>query len=49
MILDTRLSFNDHVKEITAWTNETIGLLIKLQNDLPRPDLLYLKSVLNPT
>ena len=36
VILDTRLTFEGHLKVITTKINETIGLLWKLQNILPR-------------
>ena len=40
MILDTKLNFQGHVKNIPAKVNKTIGLLRKLQRILPRGSLL---------
>ena len=40
MILDTKLNFQEHIKNILTKVNETIGLLRKLQNILPRESLL---------
>ena len=36
MILDTKLNFQEHIKNILTKVNQTIGLLRKLQNILPR-------------
>ena len=35
MILDTKLNFQEHIKNILTKVNKTIGLLRKLQNILP--------------
>ena len=49
MILDTRLDFNLHLKNIQNKVNKTIGLLCKLQNTLPRTSLITIfKSFLSP-
>ena len=36
MIFDTKLNFQEHLKNILNKVNKTIGLLRKLQNILPR-------------
>ena len=49
MILDTRLDFNLHLKNVQNKVNKTIGLLHKLQNTLPRTSLItILKSFIRP-
>ena len=40
VVLNNRLSFEDHLKMIINKVNKTIGLLRKLQNILQRPALL---------
>ena len=40
MILDTKLNFQEHLKNILNKVNKTIGLLRKLQNILPGGPLL---------
>ena len=40
IILDSKLTFEDHYKTILSKTNRTIGLLRKLQNLLPREALI---------
>ena len=40
MILDTKLNFQEHIKNILTKGNKSIGLLRKLQNILPRRSLL---------
>ena len=40
MLLDTKLSFQRHLKGILNKVNKTIGLLHKLHNTLPRLPLL---------
>ena len=40
MILDNKLNFQEHFKNILNKINKTIGLLRKLQNILPREPLL---------
>ena len=49
IILDNRLSFENHLKMILNKVNKTIGLLRKLHNILPRSPLptIY-KSLLRP-
>ena len=42
IILDESLSYEEHLKAISAKTNKTIYLLRKLQNLLPRPALITL-------
>ena len=44
MILDTKLNIQEHIKNILTKINETIGLLRKLQNILPRESLLTIFS-----
>ena len=39
MILNTKLNFQEHLKNILFKVNKTIGLLQKLQNILPRGPL----------
>ena len=49
MILDTKLNFQEHLKNILNKVNKTIGLLRKLQNILPRGLLLTIyKSFIRP-
>ena len=49
VVLDNRLSFEDHFKMIINKVNKTIGLLPKLQNILPRSALLTTyKSFIRP-
>ena len=40
MVLDTRLDFNLHLKNVQNKVNKTIGLLRKFQNTLPRTSLI---------
>ena len=40
MILDTKLNFQEHLKNILNKVNKSIGLLGNLQNSLPRGHLL---------
>ena len=40
MILDTRLDFNLHLKNVQNKVSKTIGLLRKLQNTLPKTSLI---------
>ena len=42
MILDIKLNFQEHLENILNTVNKTIGLLRKLQNNLPRGPLLTL-------
>ena len=49
MVLETRLDFNLHLKNVQNKVNKTIGLLCKLQNTLPRTSLLTIfKSFIRP-
>ena len=49
VVLDNRLSFKDHLTMILNKVNETIGLLHKLQNILPRSALLTIyKTFIRP-
>ena len=49
MVLDTRLDFNLHLKNIQNKLNKTIGLLCKLQNTLPRTSVITIfKSFIQP-
>ena len=40
VILDSSLTFDNHLNSILRKTNQTIGLLRKLQITLPRPALM---------
>ena len=40
MVLDTKLNFNLHLKNVQRNVNKTIGRLRKLQNILPRESLI---------
>ena len=40
MVLDTKLDFNLHLKNVQNKVNKTIGLLRKFQNTLPRTSLI---------
>ena len=49
MILDTKLNFQEHLKNILNKVNKTIGLLRKLQNILPGGPLLTIyKAFIRP-
>ena len=49
LFLDEKLNFNVHVKEKIAKANRSIGLIKKLQNNLPRQALLTIyKSFIRP-
>ena len=49
LILDNKLNFQEHLKNILNKVNKTIGLLRKLQNILPRDPLLTIcKSFIRP-
>ena len=49
MILDAKLNFQEHIKNLLTKVNKTIGLLRKLQNILPRGSLLTIfKSFVRP-
>ena len=48
MVLDTRLDFNLHLKNVQNKVNKTIGLLRKLQNTLPRTSLITIFKSYNP-
>ena len=49
LILDNKLNFQEHLKNILNKVNKTIGLLRKLQNILPREPLLTIyKSFVRP-
>ena len=48
MILDTKLNFQEHIKNILTKVNKTIGLLQKLQNIFPRRSLAIFKSFVRP-
>ena len=39
MILDAKLNFREHIKNVLTKVNKTIGLLQKLQNILPQGSL----------
>ena len=44
MILDTSLSFDEHVISVQSKINKTIGLLRKLHNTLPRQELIIINK-----
>ena len=44
IVIDNRLSTEDHLKTISNKVNETIGLLRKLQNILPKSALLTIQK-----
>ena len=49
MILDSQLSFEEHLKTIFTKVNKTIELIRKLRNSLPRPFLKAIyKSFIRP-
>ena len=49
IILDTKLNFQEHIKNLLTKVNKTTGLLRKLQNILPRGSLLTIfKSFFRP-
>ena len=49
MTLDTKLDFQEHLKDKLSKISKTIGLLIKLQEILTRPLLLTIyKSYIRP-
>ena len=49
MILDAKLNFQEHIKNLLTKINKAIGLLQKLQNILPRGSLLTIfKSFVKP-
>ena len=49
MILDTKLDFSLHLKNVQNKVNKTIGLLRKLQDTLPRTSLItFFKSFVRP-
>ena len=49
MVLDSKLNFNEHIKNKIAKANQGIGLLRKLQPSLPRSSLLTIyKSFIRP-
>ena len=49
MILETKLDFSLHLKNIQNKVNKTIGLLRKLQDTLPRTSLITIfKSFIRP-
>ena len=49
MILDTKLDFSLHLKNVQNKVNKTIGLLCKLQDTLPRTSLITIfQSFIRP-
>ena len=47
--LDSKLTFEEHYKTVLSKTNRTIGLLLKLQNLLPREVLITIyKAFVRP-
>ena len=49
MILDAKLNFQEHIKNLLTKVNKTIGLLWKLQNILPQgSSLAIFKSFVRP-
>ena len=47
ILLDSKLTFEEHYKSILSKTNRTIGLLHKLQGLLPRTALITMKLLLD--
>ena len=45
VILDVKLTFEEHLKNVFNKTNKTIGLLMKLSNLLPRQTLVTIHKV----
>ena len=49
IILDSKLTFENHINMVTTKINKTIGLLRKLQNLLPRTNLIKIyKAFVRP-
>ena len=49
MFLDRKLDFDEHIKGVFDKASESIGLIRKLRNFLPRPSLLQIcKSFVRP-
>ena len=49
MLLDSKLDFREHEKNVFNKISKTIGLLSKLQKILPRPPLITIyKSLIRP-
>ena len=49
LILDTSLTFDEHIKAVTSKVSKTIGLLRKFDNRLPRSSLTAIfKSLVRP-
>ena len=49
MILATKLDFSRHLKNVQSKVNQTIGLIRKLQDTLPRTSLIIIfKSFIRP-
>ena len=49
MQLDKKLNFDEHLSKVESTVNKTIGIIRKLQNDLPRPALLTIfRSFIRP-
>ena len=49
MVLDSKLDFSLHLKNVQNEVNKTIGLLRKLQDNLPRTSLITIfKSFIGP-
>ena len=49
LILDTSLTFDDHIRAVTSKVSKSIGLLRKLNNHLPRSSLITIyKSFVRP-
>ena len=46
IILDSKLTFENHINMVPTKINNTIGLLRKLQNLLPRDALITIYKVL---
>ena len=42
MILDTKLTVQEHIKNILSKANKTIGLLWKVQNTLPQTSIFII-------
>ena len=49
MFLDSKLDFKEHIQNVLNMVNKTIGLLRKLQKNVPRPPLRTIyKSFIRP-
>ena len=49
LVLDSKLTFNEHINHILSKVNKSIGLLRKFQSVLPRSSLLTTYKTFNPS